>query len=53
MPAGLVYAKPKNENNQAPKDNPAGDPMGDPDPAVAEAAKTKAKENFSKILKRR
>lgn len=52
-PAGLVYAKPKNENNQAPKDNPAGDPMGDPDPAVAEAAKTKAKENFSKILKRR
>lgn len=53
MPAGLVYAKPKNENNQAPKDNPAGNPMGDPDPAVAEAAKTKAKENFSKILKRR
>lgn len=53
MPAGLVYAKPKNENNQAPKDNPAGDPMGDPDPAVAEAAKTKAKENFSKNLKRR
>lgn len=53
MPAGLVYAKPKNENNQAPKDNPAGDPMGDPDPAVAEAAKTKAKENFSKTLKRR
>ena len=53
MPAGLVYAKPKNENAPAPKNEPAGEPVGDPDPAVAEAARTKAKENFSRILKRR
>lgn len=53
MPAGLVYAKPKNENKPEPKDDPAGDPMGDPDPAVAEAARTRARENFSKNLKRR
>ena len=53
MPAGLVYAKPKNENKPEPKDEPAGNPMGEPDPAVAEAARTRARENFSKNLKRR
>ena len=53
MPAGLVYAKPKNESTQEPKNESTGDPMGDPDPAVAEAARAKAEENFSRILKRR
>lgn len=53
MPAGLVYAKPKNENKPELKNEPAGDPMGEPDPAVAEAARTRARENFSRNLKRR
>ena len=51
-PAGLVYAEPKSEGTDT-KTNPAGNPVGGTDPAVAEAAKAKAKENFVKLMKRR
>ena len=54
MPAGLVYAAPKKESETDPKPNqPTGKTVVNPDPAVAEAAKAKAKEAFSKYLKRR
>ena len=52
MPAGLVYAAPKSEKRDSePEPQPADDSMEPSDPAVAEAAKAKAKESFSKYLK--
>ena len=53
MPAGLVYAVPKTEaeTDSEPEPQPADDSMEPSDPAVAEAAKAKAKESFSKYLK--
>lgn len=49
-PAGLVYAEPKGENNK-PKTDPAGNPVGGPDPAVAAAERARARENFARFLK--
>lgn len=55
MPAGLVYAAPKKESetDPEPEPQPAEETVVESDPAVAEAARAKAKEAFSKYLKRR
>lgn len=56
-PAGLVYAAPKKESETDPEPKPqpaSGESVDKPaHPAVAEAAKARAKEAFSKYLKRR
>lgn len=54
MPAGLVYAKPKEETTPKPEEEPkTGKPVGEPDPAVAAEARKRAVENFRKSLNRR
>ena len=54
MPAGLVYAEPKTENNDPePETDPAGESVDNPDPAVAEADKARARESFKNYLNRR
>lgn len=53
MPAGLVYAEPKEESKTQSDSEPEMDkPVGEPDPAVAEAEKKRAVENFKKLNRR-
>jgi len=55
QPAGLVYAEPKKESETTPEPEaePAEETVVESDPAMAEAARAKAKEAFSKYLRRR